>query len=226
MAILVTPARRRGLAAALLVVSAVYGPTVGVGAVSDQKPTKALVLSAQLRAEGTGAIEIQGSIVAFGEVRGAATLVVTDASGNTRVTVGSKLEKLKRRARKTFAVPAGSRLYVESTNATLRLISPQGLKVSAAAKGNGRFEGTGTYNLNGGQNVSWGGSGLRISLLPPGAAKATVTRPPATPPQPPATTLQSPPATTATTSTTSTVATQPQEPPSTTLVTTPPPKGG
>jgi hypothetical protein len=211
---------RRTMAVAVCVAVASTGAVLAEGA---QRLASAKTPSARVQIDGSGSVQLLGSLVVFGEVNGPAELVVQDDIGGSRVTIGTRAVKLRKAERRRFAGVSG-RIYIEGRRLQVQFLGAAKVRLSVAAIGRAMFiSGSGSYQLNASPVAAWPGPGVIVDLTPTStAARAVarpatpaVVRPPATPavakpvptpaPKPPApVTTSPPPATTTATTTTST----------------------
>ena len=204
---------RRTVAVAVCVAVASTGAVLAEGA---QRVASAKTPSARVQIDGSGSVQLLGSLVVFGEVNGPAELVVQDDIGGSRVTIGTRAVKLKKAERRRFASVSG-RIYIEGKRLQVQFLGAAKVRLSVAAIGRAMFiSGSGSYQLNASPVASWPGPGVVVDLTPTSTAARAVARP-ATPagakpaptpaPKPPAPVTTSPPATTTATTTTSTTTT-------------------
>ncbi len=205
---------RRTVAVAVCVAVASTGAVLAEGA---QRVASAKTPSARVQIDGSGSVQLLGSLVVFGEVNGAAELVVQDDIGGSRVTIGTRAVKLKKAERRRFASVSG-RIYIEGKRLQVQFLGAAKVRLSVAAIGRAMFiSGSGSYQLNASPVAAWPGPGVVVDLTPTSTAARAVAQAvarPATPavakpaptpaPKPPAPVTTSPPATTTATTTTST----------------------
>ena len=205
------------MAVAVCVAVASTGAVLAEGA---QRVASSKTPSARVQIDGSGSVQLLGSLVVFGEVNGAAELVVQDDIGGSRVTIGTRAVKLKKAERRRFASVSG-RIYIEGKRLQVQFLGAAKVRLSVAAVGRAMFiSGSGSYQLNASPVAAWPGPGVVVDLTPTSTAARAVAQAvarPATPavakpaptpaPKPPAPVTTSPPATTTATTTTSTTTT-------------------
>lgn len=125
--------------------------------------------SARFQANGTGAVGLNGSVVAFGLLPERGRLVVTDRAGDGYVTLDGRRRLAPTagaRARTVRMPRAHGRFYVSGSDITLSLRGAN-MTISAAGSGVVRLSGEGQYSLNEGPLTSWmaeGGGARRVVL--------------------------------------------------------------
>jgi cell division septation protein DedD len=196
------PRPRRIAALVLCAAVTVAGASLADGA---QRANAAKTPSARVQIDGSGTVQLQGSLVVFGELTGAADLVVLDEAGGGRVTIGARAVKLKKAERRKFPGASG-RIYLEGKRLQVQFVEAPKLSLSVAAIGRAILTGSGNYQLNAGPLATWPGAGVFVDLTQPSTVARPATTP--TPAKPPVTTTTTPlPVTTSTPTTTTTTAT-------------------
>jgi hypothetical protein len=112
---------------------------------ADTKPQ-----SARVQIEGSGAVNVRGSLVIFGSLQGPSNITIQDEAGNGRITIGTRPYRLKKGTRRSFTGISG-RIYIEGKQLQVQFTSAPRLSLSVAAVGRAQFlAGTGSYQLNNG----------------------------------------------------------------------------
>ena len=174
---LITPARAvRALVAVALVAAlpgaaaaaqrqaAVPPSTVTAARTTTVQPQVVAPATGRLQAQGAGAISLEGSMVAFGLIKGTASVLVQDLAGDSKVTVGGRQRRIGRTGTLRLGSATG-RFYIQGTRIRVRISGPV-LVASAAGRGRFLLEGAGSYSVNGGDKQDWPDPPEPIELLP------------------------------------------------------------
>lgn len=118
------------------------------------------VPSAQLSADGSGAMAIMGRMSVWGIIPGRGLVTVVDRDGNAAVYLsGVKQELVDGRLR---IRPASGKLWVQGSNVSVQIVGVD-LDFSVAGVGRAKLQGSGVYTLNAGKERRWSGSWINVT---------------------------------------------------------------
>ncbi|HWH15192.1 MAG TPA: hypothetical protein VNT51_10635 [Miltoncostaeaceae bacterium] len=125
----------------------------------------------RLYADGSGAVTLEGDVLAYGVGMGPpVTLRVVDRTGDARVMVaGVLLEPRRTRRTLEYRVRTGERFMVSGGRVSIEVRGDR-LSISAAGVGMARLRGRGRYVLNDVTGPRWHGRTLRVAAPAPGEA--------------------------------------------------------
>jgi len=149
---------RRALAIAVVLMLVV--PVLAAAQTARQRVADGRVPSAQVQATGSGAMTIIGRMVVNGTIPDRGSVVVLDRGRDARAHLaGQPLRFTRGRA---VVKRASGILFVTGSSIQVQIIGT-GLSFSIAGNGRARFLGSGTYQLNSGEEKSWTPAWIRVA---------------------------------------------------------------
>jgi hypothetical protein len=112
---------------------------------------------ARLQATGSGTLQLNGNMIAFGLMPRRARIVVVDRRGDAKMTLNGRnhLRPLGSRTRRVVRLRGvQGRFYVKGRNVSISMRGGQ-MTVSAAGAGAARLRGVGVYAVNESASRSW-----------------------------------------------------------------------
>ncbi|MGE0026030.1 MAG: hypothetical protein AB7O78_11230 [Thermoleophilia bacterium] len=149
---------RRTLAIAVAVVLLV--PVLAQARGTGLRLLDGRVPSAQVQTAGSGQITFAGRMVVNGTIPDRGTVQITDRAGDASAHLGGETLKFNRRGRISVRRASGI-LFVTGSNVQV-VVQGGGLNFAAAGNGRARFQGSGTYRLNSGEEKAWTPGWIRI----------------------------------------------------------------
>ncbi len=162
---------RRALAIAVAVMLVV--PVLAQARDSGPRLLDGRIPSAQVQTAGSGAITFAGRMVVNGTIPDRGIVQITDRAGDATAHLGGEALKFNRRGRVSVRRASGI-LFVTGSNVQVVVLG-NGLSFAAAGNGRARFLGTGTYQLNSGEERAWTPGWIRIAPSSNSARRRTRT---------------------------------------------------
>lgn len=144
---------RRALA--IVVVLMLLVPALAEARNAHSKRTGNRIPSAQLAANGSGAMTVVGRMSVYGTIPEWGSVVILDRGGDARAHLAGQVLQFSRgRVRVVRVRQAAGLLFVKGSNLTVTVLGV-GLSFSIAGNGRAKLLGTGVYRLNSDPERNW-----------------------------------------------------------------------
>ena len=150
---------RRALAFAVAVM--LFVPVLAQARETGPRLLDGRIPSAQVQTTGSGAITFAGRMVVNGTIPERGSVQITDRAGDAQAHLDGDALKFNRRGKVSVRRASGI-LFVTGSNVQVQ-VQGAGLTFAAAGNGRARFLGSGTYQLNSGEEKAWTSSWIKLA---------------------------------------------------------------